>query len=176
MRRASVIVAAMLYASASVPAVADAPRAKLPPVQTICTGTPGDGACATIDRRARRTSVHGRHAPRALLWSMASAPDFAVLSPNGRFLVEEHRAGGLIDRGDGPSTQVLVVRDRGRVIRQVTLADLGIDPNKLPQTASHRIWSRMNYFADAARYVVMLSDGREISLDLTQRTPSSNSD
>ena len=146
---------------------ADAPLGVILPVQTLCAGTPTNGACVTIDRRTGRTTMRRRHAPHIILWAIKATPAAAVPSPDGRFLVEEHRPGGLIEEGDGPTTTMLTLYDGGRIIRRVTLGDLTIGANDLPTTASHRIWSSARYFADQTHYVIVLASGRKVSLDLT---------
>lgn len=148
-------------------AAADAPPGALLPVQTLCAGTPTNGACVTIDRRTGWTTMRRRRAPHTLLWKVQATPAFAAPSPDGRFLVEEHRPGGLIDEGDGPMTTMLTLRDNGHIIRRVTLSDLTFGADELPATASHRIWSSARYFADPTHYVIVLASGRKVSLDLT---------
>ncbi len=149
---------------------ADAPLGVILPVQTLCAGTPTNGACVTIDRRTGRTTMRRRHAPHIILWAIKATPAAAVPSPDGRFLVEEHRPGGLVEEGDGPTTTMLTLYDGGRIVRRVTLGDLTTGADEPPATASHRVWSSARYFIDPTHYVVVLANGRKVHLDLVEQS------
>lgn len=170
MKGAALAIVASLGILAPLTSVAaDAPPGAILPVQTLCAGTPTNGACVTINRRTGRTTMRGRHAPHTILWTIKAAPAAAVPSPDGRFLVEEHRPGGLIEESDGPTTTMLTLYDGGRILRRVTLGDLTIGADELPATASHRIWSSARYFVDPTHYVVVLANGRKVHFDLAEQ-------
>ena len=161
--------AGILVALISSAVLADAPPSRPKPIQTICAGTPQTGACATIDRRKGLVTIRRRRPPQAVMWRMAGIPSFIELSSDGRFLVDEHRPGGLIEPTDSPDTNVLTLWENGTIIRRVSLRDLGLATNELPTTISHRVWSRARYFAGPRLYVVVAPSGRKLRFDLTDK-------
>jgi len=170
MKGAALAIVASLGILAPLTSVAaDAPPGAILPVQTLCAGTPTNGACVTINRRTGWTTMRRRRAPHTILWTIKATPAAAVPSPDGRFLVEEHRPGGLVEEGDGPTTMMLTLYDGGRILRRVTLGDLTIGADELPATASHRVWSFARYFVDPTHYVVVLANGRKVRLDLAEQ-------
>lgn len=142
---------------------ADAPLAPLPALQTVCS--PDRQACARIDRLLGETTVHRAGVP-GVLWSMRGAPARLSLSNDGRTLVEAYAGGTLLDLDDGPDTPMLVIRDRGVVVRRVLLRELVVRPDRLPRTASHLGWAR--YFGVDGRgdHVLETAEGRRLRIAL----------
>lgn len=155
------LLAALLLAA---PAWADAPPVPMTRLFTQCAT--GRAACVTIDRKAgTETVTRGRGG--APLWRVRAAPPVATVSKTGRFVFEEHRPGGLVKLDDGPDTLLLVVRDRGRVTRELRLRDVTPTVASLPRTASHRSWAVVRAFDRADRLIIDLADGRRLIVNPT---------
>ena len=152
----------LALAGAATPVGADAPRMPPKPITTSCAV--GGSACVTINRIASTTTVtRDRRGP--VLWRSRGAPPVATVSRDGRFLFEEYREGGLINLDDGADTLLLVVRDRGRVTRELRVRDIAARVADLPRTASHRSWSTVRYFDRQGRVILDLYDGRLLTID-----------
>lgn len=157
----------LLLAALAGGARADSPPRLLPPRETVCSA--GGTACAEVDRTAGRTVVRRRDA-RTPLWTMDAAPADFALSADGRWLVETQGGGGLLDLEPGPDDPLLTVHDAGGLVRRVTLRDLGLRPEALPRTVSHRHWGYFLGFDGCCGVLVQTFDGRPFRIALADGT------
>lgn len=158
------VILSLLTIGVASAARSDAPAVLLAPVETICSLD--HAICATIDRQRQTTTVR---TGRTTLWTMASAPPAAVVANGGVFLAEQFRPGGLLEVSDGPDTVVLVIRNRGAIVRRIRLADVVTRPDSLPRSVSHRRWSRVDYLASDA-YIIDTEEGKRVRVALSDGT------
>ncbi|NUQ29261.1 MAG: hypothetical protein HOQ35_12200 [Acidobacteriaceae bacterium] len=114
--------------------------------------------------KEKRTRIFRASDPAAVLWEIPLYLENADLANDGRYVAASYDGGNIFDEKIRPSDTLITFYSAAGRKRVVTVGEVVPDLTSLPRSSEGRPWGRVVGFQASGNLLILLNDGRAITL------------